>query len=136
LDLETKRTYISIRVTKAQEDLATAQEMLQLAHWRGAINRAYYAVFHIASAALLWLDIERSKHSGVQAAFNQFLVKPGVIEDEYSQIYKEARDWREEQDYRDLVRPLDQATTDQIVHGAVRFVARLERYLRDVRAIE
>jgi uncharacterized protein (UPF0332 family) len=134
VDLETKRTYIGIRVAKAQEDLTTAEEMLQLAHWRGAINRAYYAVFHIASAALLWLDIERSKHSGVQA-FNQFLVKPGVIEDEYSQIYKEARDWREEQDYRDLVRPLDQATTAQIVDGAKRFVARLERYLRGVGAI-
>lgn len=132
MDLGTKRTYISIRVAKAREDLATAQEMLQVARWRGAVNRAYYAVFHIASAVLLWLDIERSKHSGVQAAFNQFLVKPGLIEVEYSQIYKDARDWREEQDYRDLARPLDQATTTQIVRDAERFVARLERYLREV----
>jgi uncharacterized protein (UPF0332 family) len=42
MDLETKRTYIGIRVAKAQEDLVTAQEMLQLERWRGAINRAYY----------------------------------------------------------------------------------------------
>jgi uncharacterized protein (UPF0332 family) len=136
MDIETKRTYIGIRVAKAQEDLATAQEMLRLEHWRGAINRAYYAIFHTTSAALLWLDIERSKHSGIQAAFNQFLVKPGMIEDEYSQIYKETRDWRDEQDYKDLVRPLDQATTTQIVYDAERFVTRLERYLRQVGAIE
>ncbi len=110
--------------------------MLRLEHWRGAINRAYYAIFDSTSAALLWLDIERSKHSGIQAAFNQFLVKPGMIEDEYSQIYKEVRDWRDEQDYKDLVRPLDQATTTQIVHDAERFVTRLERYLRQVGAIE
>ncbi|MEJ2557287.1 MAG: HEPN domain-containing protein [Anaerolineae bacterium] len=136
MDIETKRTYIGIRVAKAREDLVTAQEMLRLEHWRGAINRAYYAIFHITSATLLWLDIERSKHSGIQAAFNQFLVKPGMIEDEYSQIYKEVRDWREEQDYKDLVRPLDQTATTHVVRDAERFVTRLERYLHQVGAIE
>ena len=136
MDLKTKRTYIGIRVAKAQDDLATAQEMLQVARWRGAVNRAYYAIFHVASAALLWLDVERSKHSGVQAAFNQFLVKPGLIEIQYGQIYKDARDWREEQDYKDLVRPLDETTTTQIVLDAERFVTRLERYLREVGAID
>jgi len=110
--------------------------MLQVARWRGAVNRAYYAIFHITSATLLWLDIERSKHSGVQAAFNQFLVKPGLIEIQYGQIYKDARDWREEQDYKDLVRPLDETTTTQIVLDAERFVTRLERYLREVGAID
>jgi uncharacterized protein (UPF0332 family) len=123
MDLQTKRAYIGIRVAKSLEDMATAQEMLKVARWRGAVNRAYYAVFHIASAALLWLDIERSKHSGVLAAFNRFLVKPGLIEVEYSQIYK------------DVVRPLDQATTAQMVHDAERFVARLECYLRKVGAM-
>lgn len=136
MDLETKRTYINIRLAKAREDLATAHEMLHVARWRGAVNRAYYAVFHAASAALLWLDIERSKHSGVQAAFNRFLVKPGLIEVEYSQIYKDARDWREEQDYKDLVRALNQAITTQIVRDAERFTARLERYLREVGAMD
>jgi uncharacterized protein (UPF0332 family) len=55
MDIETKRTYIGIRVAKAREDLVTAQEMLRLEHWRGAINRAYYAIFHSTSAALLCL---------------------------------------------------------------------------------
>lgn len=136
MDIETKRTYIGIRVAKAKEDLATAQEMLHVARWRGAVNRAYYAIFHLASAALLWLDIERGRHSGVQAAFNQFLIKPELIENEYGQIYKNARDWREEQDYKDLVRPLDQVLTTQIVHDAERFVARLERYLREASALD
>ncbi len=135
MDIGTKRTYVGIRVAKAQEDLATALEMLQTARWRGAVNRAYYAVFHIASAALLWLDIERSKHSGVQAAFNRFLVKSGLIENEYGYTYKEARDWREEQDYKDIVRPLNRALTTQIVHDVERFVSRLERYLREAGAM-
>jgi hypothetical protein len=44
--------------------------------------------------------------------------------------------WHEEQDYKDLVRPLGQALRTQIVHDAERFVARLERYLREVGALD
>jgi uncharacterized protein (UPF0332 family) len=64
------------------------------------------------------------------------MVKHGLIEVEYGQIYRDAREWREEQDYKDLSRPLDEATVTRIVEVAERFVARLERYLREVGAIE
>ncbi len=39
-----------------------------------------------APAALLWQDIERSRHLGVQSAFGEFLVRPGVIEPEYGRL--------------------------------------------------
>jgi uncharacterized protein (UPF0332 family) len=68
-------------------------------HWRGAVNRAYYAVFHAASAALLQPDIERARHAGVQAAFGAFLVRPGRIELGFGQIYSRVRQAREIQDY-------------------------------------
>ena len=136
MDLATKRTYIRVRLDKAHDDLDTARALLPAAHWRGAINRAYYAIFHMASAALLWHDIERKKHSGVQGSFNQYFIKPGLIEVEYGQIYREAREWREEQDYLDITRSLDEALASQIVQDAERFVARLESYLREVDAIE
>jgi uncharacterized protein (UPF0332 family) len=136
VDLETKRAYIRVRLMKAHEDLVAARDNLALGHRRVAVNRAYYAVFHSASAALLWLDVERAKHSGVQSAFNRFLIKPGLIEEEYGQIYRVARIWREEQDYSYQSRPLDQPSAAQIVGEAERFVARLERYLREAGAIE
>ena len=126
---------IRLRLTKAREDLLVAQEILQSGHWRAAVNRAYYAVFHIASAALLWHDTERRKHSAVEASFNQVLIKPGFVEREYSHIYKAAREWREDQDYSDFARPLDQPTANQIVEDAERFINRLERYLRELGAI-
>jgi uncharacterized protein (UPF0332 family) len=99
MDDATKRAYIEIRLAKARDDLLTAQDDLEHGHWRGATNRAYYAVFHVASAVLLWLDRERARHSSTQAAFNEFLVKPGKLESEYGQIYSRARKAREEQDY-------------------------------------
>jgi uncharacterized protein (UPF0332 family) len=67
-------------------------------------------VFHVATAALLWLDIERTKHSAVQASFNESVVKPGLVEVEYGQLYRKAREWREERDYSDVSRLLDEPT--------------------------
>ncbi|MCL4299827.1 MAG: HEPN domain-containing protein [Anaerolineae bacterium] len=136
MDISTKRTIIRLRMDKAQEDLNAARDLLKMSHWRVAVNRAYYTNFHVVSAALLWLDIERSKHSGVQAAFSEFFIKTGLIEVEYGQIYRSARDWREEQDYNVLVQPIDEATATQIVQDAERFVARLESYLRQEGAIQ
>ncbi len=43
-----------------------------------AINRAYYALFYAVSALLLEEGRRFSKHSGVRAAFNRDLVKPGL----------------------------------------------------------
>jgi uncharacterized protein (UPF0332 family) len=86
----TKRDYINTRLARARDDLITARDDLQHGHWRGATNRAYYAVFHTASAVLLWHDIERARHSGIQAAFNEFFVKSGILEPKYGRIYSRA----------------------------------------------
>ena len=136
MDEATKRAYIATRLTRAREDLATARDNLRDGHLRGAANRAYYAVFHTASAALLWLDIERARHSGIQSAFGEFLVKPGHIEPEFGRIYTRARQAREEQDYDLDAAPLTPEDTEQIVSEAERLVARIERYLREAGAID
>jgi uncharacterized protein (UPF0332 family)/predicted nucleotidyltransferase len=128
-------TSLQIWMDRAVEDLATAKELLRLSRWRAAVNRAYYAAFHVASAVLLWLDVERNKHAAVEAAFNQLVIKPGIIEVEYGRFYREARKWREEQHYSELTTRLDGPTAKQIVAEAERFVARLGRYLREEGAI-
>ncbi len=135
MDDAAKRLYIGIRLAKAQDDLTTARDDLAHGHLRGAVSRAYYTIFHAASAALLWLDVERARHSGTQAAFGEFLVKPGHIEPEFGKIYTRARKAREEQDYDLRAAQLTTQDTEQIVAEAERFVARMERYLREVGAI-
>jgi uncharacterized protein (UPF0332 family) len=61
MDPVDKRATISARLSRAHEDLASARDSLARGYLRTAVNRAYYAVFHAASAALFWLDIERAK---------------------------------------------------------------------------
>jgi len=135
MDDATRRAYVQVRLAKAQDDLKTARDDLAHGHYRGAINRAYYTIFHTASAVLLWHDIERARHSGIQSSFGEFLIKPGTIEAEYGKMYSRARKAREKHDYDlDAVWP-SREEAEQIVADAERFVARVERYLRREGAI-
>jgi hypothetical protein len=136
MDVDARRAYVQIRLAKAHDDLATARGDLAQDHWRGAINRAYYAVFHTASAVLLWHDIERARHSGTQSAFGEFLIKPGIIETEYGRIYSRARRTRERHDYDLDVAWPSAEEAEQIVIDAERFVTRMEQYLQGVGAID
>jgi len=65
---EAQRAIIAVRVTKAQEDIATAREDFERGRFRAAVARAYYAMFHVSGAALLTIGVERAKHSGVESA--------------------------------------------------------------------
>jgi len=128
-DYGTYEDYLRERLSRAYEDIADAHWSLKGGSYRLALNRAYYAVFHIATAALALLGQERHRHSAVESAFHEYLIKPGFIEPEYGQIYGEAREWRERADYRFGV-VFDEEKARQIVDRAERIVARLEQFLR------
>jgi hypothetical protein len=128
-DYGTYEDYLKERVSRAREDIEDARKGLDGGSYRLALNRAYYAVFHLATATLALLGQERHRHSGVESAFHEYLIKPGLIEPEYGRIYGEARQWRERADYRFGV-VFDEKTVREILNGAERLIARLERFLR------
>jgi len=129
-DYGTHEDYLRERVSRAYEDIADARRSLDGGSYRLALNRAYYAVFHMATAALALLGQERRRHSAVESAFHEYLIKPGFIEPEYGQFYGKARQWREGADYRFGV-IFDEKTTREIVDEAERLIARLEQFLRE-----
>jgi uncharacterized protein (UPF0332 family) len=133
---EHTRVLIQVRLEKCREDLESARLLLEHGLFRAAVNRAYYAVFHVATAALLTVDVIRSKHSGVQSAFAQYLVKPGIVEPEFYETLKFARELREESDYRDDLLTLTFQETTSLLESAQRFVDRVESYLEQVGALE
>lgn len=70
-------------LAKAHRALASAHLLLSDGDWEGACNRAYYAVFDAAQAALLHQSrmnpAETHTHSGLIAAFGNHLVKSGTL---------------------------------------------------------
>ncbi len=135
MDQATRKAYIRLRLEKVQANLTAAQDNLALGHVQTVVNRAYYAIFHITSAALLWLQVERVKHAGIHASLGEYLIKPGFIEPEYGKIFTRVRREREKQDYDLEANPPSLSDTTQLLKDAKRFVARLERFLHEQGAI-
>ncbi|MEN6319737.1 MAG: HEPN domain-containing protein [Syntrophaceae bacterium] len=122
------RELIKVRLEKTEEDIDTAVELLSFKRYRAAVNRAYYALFSITTAVLLTKNLERSKHTGVEAAFNQHFIKTGIFEIEYGKIFNYVRQKREESDYTAKVM-IDKETAERIVEDSKRFIQRMKKYL-------
>ncbi len=130
MDEDTK-SLVSVRLERSREDLAAVRLLIREGKYRIAVSRAYYAIFMVATAALVAHGVSRSKHSVVESAFGQYLVKPGHLEPRYHAIYMKARDWREEADYSPTVTFTEQEAT-AILTEAEEFVTRVERYLAEI----
>ena len=126
---EQTRVLIEVRLDRAQEDIQTAKELLNLGRYRATVNRAYHATFGVTTALLLTQKIERSKHSGVEAAFIQHFIKTGIIETEYGKIFDYIRKKREESDHSSKL-TIDEETTKKVVGDAEKFVNRITGYLK------
>jgi uncharacterized protein (UPF0332 family) len=92
-------------MTKASRALASAKLLLNSGDVDGACNRAYYAMFDAARAALLSIsapvpaEIART-HSGLITAFSLHLVKPGLVAVEHGRSLNKVEDLRLIADYK------------------------------------
>jgi len=134
MDENTKET-IQIYVERAHHNLEAVGQLRKWGYLDVALSRAYYACFYALTAALYTINVVRGKHSGVQAALSQFLVKPGLIEEEYKDIYNALKEKREESDYGPRFVP-DVDEAPRLLDDAERFVARMETFLREQRVLE
>ena len=92
-------------MAKAHRALASAHMLFQDDDSDGACNRAYYAMFYAARAALIAsrapVPPEIAKtHSGLIAAFSLHLVKPGLFPVELGRAFNRTEDLRLMADYK------------------------------------
>lgn len=91
-------------MAKADRACASAGALLALGDVDGATNRAYYAMFDAARAALLAAgapvapDVGRT-HSGLIAAFGNHLVKNGLVPKDMGRLLNRAHETRLVADY-------------------------------------
>lgn len=95
--------------------------LLENGRFAASLNRAYYAMFHAATAALLSKDIKRSSHHGVLSAFGEAFVKAGHLNPEFFQFFREAFERRQQSDYEPVV-DVDRETAQQMLDHALDFV--------------
>ncbi len=109
--------------------METAIDLLNMQRYKGAANRAYYAIFHSMRAVLALEGADFKKHSGVIAFFRQNFIKTGEFDIVFSEIIQKASFIRNESDYSDFYIASREEAEEQ-VEGAKRFFKEVLRYLR------
>lgn len=122
-------------MVKARRALASAQKLLQDGDGDGACNRAYYAMFDAARAALIAskapVPPEIAKtHSGLISAFSLHLVKPNLFPVELGRSLNKAEDLRLVADYKGD--SIDAEEAIWVVQAAETFIVEVDlRFMAD-----
>lgn len=93
-------------MAKAKRALNSARLLLVDKDHDGACNRAYYAMFDAAHAALVWSNAgvnpgETKTHSGLIGAFGRHLVKTGLLSADLGRLLNQVEHIRLLADYTD-----------------------------------
>jgi uncharacterized protein (UPF0332 family) len=117
------------RLQQAKDSLKEAETLNQAGLSRGAINRAYYAMFYIILALAVLRQKTTSKHSGVIAFFDREFVKPGIFPRELSKSLHLLFQKRQENDYGNVFLVNEEEARLALV-GAQTFVQTVEVYIK------
>jgi len=117
---------------KAQKALASARLLLGAGDTDGATNRAYYAMFDAAIAALSWASADTGQsapktHSGLIASFGQNLVKTGRVPAEFGRALNRVQELRLAADY--VAEPVTVDKAQWAIREAEGFVAAIAALL-------
>lgn len=106
---------------KAADSVEDSQILLDNDRPAAAVARAYYAMFHAATAVLAVKGIKRSSHRGILSAFGEYLVKPGLIKESFHHSLIEAFELRQHADYEPIA-DVDNKQAQEVLDNAIDFV--------------
>jgi uncharacterized protein (UPF0332 family) len=119
---------ITTQIEKSREKLDAAKTLLREGFIDDAISRAYYSMFHAASAVLLSKGITVESHSALKTMFGLHLIKTGKIEKKYGQWLNKLKDERENGDY-DIFTSFELEDAKNGVNEAEEFLEEMRKYL-------
>ncbi len=98
-EIGTQNDLIEHRFRVAQEDLSTAQLLLETEQYRGANNRAYYSIYHTIDAVLSIEGVAFKRHKDTLAYFNKQYIATGIFPREMGRKIVKAQEIRHASDY-------------------------------------
>jgi len=93
------RKDVQKHLQSAEMFLKESEHLFSGGFHNGTVGRAYYAMFHAVTAALLAKEIERTSHHAIISAFGEFIVKPGLMDEKFHKHIIEAFTLRNDCDY-------------------------------------
>ena len=101
-DVGTKEDLMLYRIRTAKENLRSARILLDAQEYKGANNRAYYAIFKAINAVHAIDGTAYKRHKDAIANFNKNYIKTEVFPREIGRKISEAEEIRHASDYDDF----------------------------------
>ena len=106
---------VRYRIETAQSDLLSANILLKEGAYRGANNRAYYAVYHAISAVHALDGKSYKRHKDTLANFNKDYIKTEVFPKTFGRRIARVEEIRHASDYDDFYIATKEKAEEQIL---------------------
>ena len=126
-DLGTIKDLVLYRLQTAKSDLKSAKILLAADEYKGANNRAYYAIFHAVNAVHALNGNGYKRHKDAIANFNKEYVKTEIFPRTMGRKIGEAEEIRHASDYDDFY-IASKVESERQVMVAEEFIQLVEKY--------
>jgi len=129
-DVGTVKDLVLYRINQAKSDLNSAKILLNSGEYKGANNRAYYAIFHAINAIHALDGVSYKRHKDAIANFNKKYIKNEIFPRKLGRKIMEAEEIRHASDYDDFyIATKDEA--QDMIDCATEVIDLIEKYSTD-----
>lgn len=129
-DIGTRKDLCLYRIQTAKDNLKAARILFEAKEYKGANNRAYYAIFQALNAVHALDGNAYKRHKDAIANFNKTYVKNDIFPREIGRKIGEAEEIRHASDYDDFYVASVEETERQI-SAADEFICLVEAYCKN-----
>jgi uncharacterized protein (UPF0332 family) len=126
-DVGNIKSLVKYRIESAQNDLRSAKALRDIDDYKGANNRAYYAVFHAITAVHGLNKKAYKRHKDAVSNFNKEYVKTEIFPRTMGRRIAELEEIRHASDYDDFY-IASKEEVNEAIDTATEFVSMVEDY--------
>lgn len=125
---ETPNKPVSLELERAKGSLRAAELLADAGERADAVSRAYYAIFHAASALVSSIGRSARTHDGLRALVSEHFIRPGVLAVEHGRAMSRVAGDRNDADYN-VAAVFTDADVREDISRAMAFLDAVERVL-------
>jgi len=118
-----------LAIGRAKSALHSAEILTEAGEYADAVSRAYYAVFHAASALLATIGRSARTHDGLRTLVSEHFVRPGVLAPAQARVLARMAADRNDAEYN-VAAVFGEADAQHDVDEARAFLAAVEALLK------
>lgn len=126
----TRKDLVFYRISTAKEDVTSAKILYEAGEFRGANNRAYYAIYHAISAIHGLNGNAYKRHKDAIANFNKDYIRTEIFPKALGRKIAQAEEIRHASDYDDFYIATDKEAAAQIA-TAKELIDAVEAYCKE-----